>query len=145
MRHRLTSLIAPLLAALTLSACAPSIKEHAVNSVQVAHTAANTAQDAEIALWDSGAMRQRWTVEKRQAYHAALVKYYDAEKKVLTVLRAWRSGDPAPSDLSSALAALEDAIAVVGQVGPDGMSALLTPLSQAIAQLRAVAALFQRT
>lgn len=122
------------------SACGASIKSKAVKSAQAAHFSVGQAQDAEIKLFASAAI-PNYSPSDHVAFHAALVKYWDAEAKVITVLQAWRAGDPPPSDLSSALSALSDATKVMKQVGPASFASVLTYIDSAIAALQQVLAL----
>lgn len=134
------SLVILALALSLASACGASIKSKAVKSAQAAHLSVSQAQDAEIQLFSAGTI-PNYSSADHVAFHAALVKYWDAEAKVLTVLRAWRAGDPPPADLSSALAALSEATNVAKQVGPDSFKAVLASMESAFAALNNVIAL----
>jgi hypothetical protein len=120
-----------------ISACSASIKTQAVKGTQAAHAAVGSAQDTEIRLWASSEIPNYLEADRR-AFHGALVKYFDAEAKVILALQTWRAGDPPPADLSAGLKALDEAIALLRKVGPAALAPVLTYIESGSAALQGV-------
>jgi hypothetical protein len=99
-----------------------------------------SGQDAEIQLYSAAAI-PGYTAEQHKSFHAALVKYFDAEAKVITLLQAWRAGDPPPANLGEAAAALNEALTVLKPMSPTSLAKVITYVQQGITALQHVLAL----
>lgn len=127
-RYRLT---VPVVAALCLTACASlPVKERVVQTLESAHAAAANAQDAEIRAWNAGAI-PNYTEADHRAFHAALVRYFDAELALSAALLEWEGG-PAPESLGEAIAAIQNAVDVVAVLAPDGPLATATEYARVV-------------
>lgn len=118
MSRRLASVL-PALALVFACGCASlPVKERVVQTVESAHAAAANAQDAELSAWNAGTIPS-YTEADHQAFHAALVQYFDAELVLGQTLLVWEGG-PAPESLADAIAAIQNAIDVIASVAPEG-------------------------
>lgn len=125
---------------LAVAGCSASLRSRAVQSTQAAHVAVSASQDTEIQLYATKAV-PNLTEADHKAFHASLVKYFDAESRVLIVLKAWKAGDPPPANLGEALGALGEASAVLRKVGPSALKTVLDYTDAAFKALQNVMAL----
>lgn len=108
------------------SGCATSAKQRVVTGLQGVNKTVDTIRTAEMSTFDAGIV-QDLTPERHKAFHAGLVKYYDAEIKIVELLQAWRSGEAPPAGLAQQLRIARDALTEVSKaLPPSGMQTVVT-------------------
>lgn len=129
------------------SACSLSLKQNTVAGLQATETALELSHDAErrlcapnadqtkgIAHCDGPLAAQIHLTDAVHLKAAALYsKAFDLQAKAARAAKAWRAGNPVPSDVASYQAALHDILNVLSGIVPQQHDAF-TKLQEAIAQ-----------
>ncbi len=111
--------------------CATSLKQKVTLGVQAADETMSKVQDTEISAYSSG-IAPAYTEADHKKFHAALVKYFDAQAKAATLIQQWRSGEAAPTELLPALLVVKETITELSKVAPKAVQALVTFISTAV-------------
>jgi len=112
--------------AATMAACSVPLKQKVVAAHSASVTALRAFQDAEIALYDAKQIPQL-TPELHIKVQTALKQAFAAQDAAGAALQAWRSGTPAPTEVSQWLKEMEASLLT--------LDATLPPAEQRYADL----------
>jgi hypothetical protein len=84
-----------------------SIKQNAVLSAQGIETTLRTTRETELALYQSGSVKEL-TPALHEQINRSLIKAFDDNILLAQALKAYRSGDPVPTSLNALLVDVND-------------------------------------
>jgi hypothetical protein len=108
------------------------LRDRIVKATQSAAVSVGEFQDHEMAVYTAKALPD-YTEAERQAVHAGLVRYFDAEYEFQRALLRWAPGTAVPPDLQTALREMRQALTTIRPHVPDGAQVALDYLLAAMA------------
>jgi hypothetical protein len=119
-----------------------SIKQNAVLSAQGIETTLRTTRETELALYQSGSVKEL-TPALHEQINRSLIKAFDDNILLAQALKAYRSGDPVPSSLNALLVDVNDTMNVALKLLPstatsnlvEKISAVITATQQVVMSL----------
>lgn len=108
------------------------LKQRVTQGLQTAHVTVSQAQDTEISIYNSGTVI---SAADHKAFHAALVKFFDAEIALAQALQVWRAGDPPPQTVREGLKVAKQTLTEAQKLAPASFQPVLGIVAKAIGQI----------